>query len=69
MLGTSVPNLRDTRPIAPKCTRSAMLLFVTRRPIPAPFLSQPAPLREGIALALGGGFARGYAHLGRAACI
>jgi NTE family protein len=41
-----------------------MLLFVTRRPIPAPFLSQPAPLREGIALALGGGFARGYAHLG-----
>jgi NTE family protein len=41
-----------------------MLPFVTRRPIPAPFLSQPAPLREGIALALGGGFARGYAHLG-----
>lgn len=28
------------------------------------FLNQCAPLREGIALALGGGFARGYAHLG-----
>jgi NTE family protein len=37
---------------------------VTRRLIPVPFLSQIAPLPNGIALALGGGFARGYAHLG-----
>lgn len=31
---------------------------------PASFLYRRPPLREGIALALGGGFARGYAHLG-----
>ena len=37
---------------------------MTRHPSSAPFLSLRAPLREGIALALGGGFARGYAHLG-----
>lgn len=34
------------------------------RPHPASFLSLHAPLKSGIALALGGGFARGYAHLG-----
>lgn len=39
-------------------------MFVTRRPHPASFLSERLPLRPGIALALGGGFARGYAHLG-----
>src|SRR5208283_4035822 len=31
---------------------------------PASFLALRAPLKSGIALALGGGFARGYAHLG-----
>ena len=39
-------------------------MFVTRRPHPAFSLSERLPLRPGIALALGGGFARGYAHLG-----
>ncbi len=34
------------------------------RPHPASFLALRAPLKSGIALALGGGFARGYAHLG-----
>lgn len=38
--------------------------IVTRRPHPAFSLSERLPLRRGIALALGGGFARGYAHLG-----
>jgi len=37
---------------------------VTRRPHPAFALAERLPLRPGIALALGGGFARGYAHLG-----
>ncbi len=37
---------------------------MTRNLSSAPFLSLRAPLRDGIALALGGGFARGYAHLG-----
>ncbi len=34
------------------------------RPHPASFLALRAPLKSGVALALGGGFARGYAHLG-----
>ena len=42
----------------------ASLVFVTRRPYPAFSLSERLPLPPGIALALGGGFARGYAHLG-----
>ncbi|MGB2626981.1 MAG: patatin-like phospholipase family protein [Candidatus Acidiferrum sp.] len=37
---------------------------MTPRPHPASFLALRAPLKSGIALALGGGFARGYAHLG-----
>ena len=37
---------------------------MTRRPHPAFSISERLPLRPGIALALGGGFARGYAHLG-----
>jgi NTE family protein len=37
---------------------------VTRRLHPTFQLSQQPPLRTGIGLALGGGFARGYAHLG-----
>ncbi len=39
-------------------------MFVTHRPHAAFSLSERLPLRPGIALALGGGFARGYAHLG-----
>jgi NTE family protein len=35
-----------------------------RRPSPGSFLVPAPPLGPGIALALGGGFARGYAHLG-----
>lgn len=42
----------------------ANLVLVTQRPHPAFSLSERLPLRPGIALALGGGFARGYAHLG-----
>jgi hypothetical protein len=37
---------------------------MVRRPHPASFLAERLPLRPGIGLALGGGFARGYAHLG-----
>jgi NTE family protein len=40
------------------------LLLMGQRPHAASFLSLRAPLKSGIALALGGGFARGYAHLG-----
>jgi NTE family protein len=39
-------------------------VFVTRRLHPSYFLADQPPLRPGVALALGGGFARGYAHLG-----
>jgi NTE family protein len=35
-----------------------------KRPQVSSFLALRAPLKSGIALALGGGFARGYAHLG-----
>jgi NTE family protein len=35
-----------------------------QRPHASSFLALRAPLKSGIALALGGGFARGYAHLG-----
>jgi NTE family protein len=35
-----------------------------QRPQVSSFLALRAPLKSGIALALGGGFARGYAHLG-----
>ena len=37
---------------------------MTRRPHLSYLLAEQPPLRPGIALALGGGFARGYAHLG-----
>jgi len=43
---------------------SANLIFVTRRLHPSYFLAEQPPLRPGVALALGGGFARGFAHLG-----
>jgi len=43
---------------------SANLAFVTRRLHPCYLLADQPPLRPGVALALGGGFARGYAHLG-----
>jgi NTE family protein len=43
---------------------SANLIFVTRRLRPSYFLAEQPTLRPGVALALGGGFARGYAHLG-----
>jgi NTE family protein len=43
---------------------SANLIFVTHRLGPSYFLAEQPPLRPGVALALGGGFARGYAHLG-----
>jgi NTE family protein len=43
---------------------SGNLVFVTHRPHPSYLLAEQPPLRPGIALALGGGFARGYAHLG-----
>jgi len=41
-----------------------MLIFVTRRPHPSYIFAEQPPMRPGVALALGGGFARGYAHLG-----
>jgi len=41
-----------------------MLWFVTRRPHPSYLFAEQPPMRPGVALALGGGFARGYAHLG-----
>jgi len=37
---------------------------VTKRFYVPPALSQPDAARLGVSLALGGGFARGYAHLG-----
>lgn len=37
---------------------------MTRRLHPATLFAQPPALRPGVGLALGGGFARGYAHLG-----
>jgi len=40
------------------------LSLVTRRPHPAALLTDQPQLRPGIGLAFGGGFARGYAHLG-----
>src|SRR5260370_13180649 len=40
------------------------LIFVTKRFHIPPSLSQLAVPRLGVSLALGGGFARGYAHLG-----
>jgi NTE family protein len=43
---------------------SANLIFVRRRLHPSYFLAEQPPLRPGVALALGGGFSRGYAHLG-----
>jgi len=41
-----------------------MLTFVTKRFYFPPSLPQPESARLGVSLALGGGFARGYAHLG-----
>jgi NTE family protein len=40
------------------------LTFVTKRFYAQPSLWQPDAPRQGVSLALGGGFARGYAHLG-----
>ena len=46
------------------CADFGNLIFVTRRPHPSYLFAEQPPLRPGVALALGGGFARGYAHLG-----
>ena len=45
-------------------TAHETLSFVTRRDHPASLFAFNAPPRTGIGLALGGGFARGFAHLG-----
>ncbi len=47
-----------------RCADSGILIFVTRRPNPSYLFAEQPPMRPGVALALGGGFARGYAHLG-----
>ena len=46
------------------CADFGKLIFVTRRPHPSYLFAEQPPMRPGVALALGGGFARGYAHLG-----
>ena len=43
---------------------AAILALVTKRFFPSSLMAQPPAPRLGVSLALGGGFARGYAHLG-----
>lgn len=62
-IGTFVLLLQNARPIATSfllCQPSP----VTYRPHPDSPLSEQPPFRPGVGVALGGGFARGYAHLG-----
>jgi NTE family protein len=47
-----------------KSAVSGILFFVTRRLHPSYLLADQPQMRPGVALALGGGFARGYAYLG-----
>src|SRR5580700_4157342 len=65
--GTSVLFLRDARPIGGSAT-ACQPTFMTRHNFPErnPLNESPvaSPTRPGIGLALGGGFARGFAHLG-----
>lgn len=61
--GTSVPKPRDNGSI-PSFPGVQDNPSVAPRHHPASFLALRAPLKSGVALALGGGFARGYAHLG-----
>jgi NTE family protein len=57
------PNFR-TRDPSPQPFFLEILTLVTKRFYAQPSLWQPDAPRLGVSLALGGGFARGYAHLG-----
>jgi NTE family protein len=60
---TSVLFFRDARPIGGP-SRGWHSLCVTKNPTAGPFERATPAKRPGIGLALGGGFARGFAHLG-----
>jgi len=60
---TSVLFFRDARPIGWRCGRWHSR-GVTHNHQPGPFERATPAARPGIGLALGGGFARGFAHLG-----
>src|SRR6202035_353478 len=60
---TSVLFFRDARPIGAAC-RGWHSRCVTKNPTVGPFGRATPAARPGIGLALGGGFARGFAHLG-----
>src|SRR6201998_1406744 len=57
------PNFRTRDPSLQPRTLATITLVTKRFYVPSS-LSQPAVPRRGVSLALGGGFARGYAHLG-----
>src|SRR6516225_11181022 len=61
--GTFVLSARDARPIGPAPPLCDSSLMTRRAHFVSGLVNHPH-LRPGIGLALGGGFARGYAHLG-----
>ena len=61
--GTFVLSARDARPIGPAPPLCDSSLMTRRAHFVSDLVNHPN-LRPGIGLALGGGFARGYAHLG-----
>ena len=65
--GTTVPFFQDARPIGETaCGWHSLRMTKHAHSAPKALAESPAtaPVRPGIGLALGGGFARGFAHLG-----
>lgn len=61
---TFVPSIRDAPTIGPRSSLRHPLCVSQEVPIRSEASVRPAAPQPGIALALGGGFARGFAHLG-----